>query len=223
MELISVLKIIFNHFKKSYFIFTGIWFTIGLLLFIPMNQDDEFFAIILLIYMISSIIFTIVLGSILYGSYGKTLACLQNNRKNYVLGVIIVGIANSLLFTLVTAFIRLNSKAFYFNPFTFEIGITMFSFYISVFYLSGLYGLFISQKKKFRKIFYIIFTFIILTLGLFFIPISLELIVNLIEFNRNYDYVTINLSFNIFNIIAIALTSVYYLNLNIVKAYSNNN
>ncbi len=223
MELISVLKIIFNHFKKSYFIFTGIWFTIGLLLFIPWSQDDEVFAIVLLTYMISSIIFTIVIGSILYGSYGKTLACLQNNRKNYILGVIIVGIANSLLFTLVTAFIRLNSKAYYFNPLTFEIAITVFSFYISVFYLSGLYGLFISHKKKFRKIFYIVFTVIILGLGLFFIPMSLELILSLIDFNRNYNYLTLILSLNIFNIITIVLTSLYYLNLNIVKAYSNNN
>lgn len=223
MELTSILKIILNHFKKPYIIFTSIWFTIGLLLFIPWSQDNEVFAIILLMYMVSSVIFTIVMGSILYGSYGKTLAYLQNNRKSYILGIIIVGIANSLLFTLVTAFIRLNSEAYYFNPFSFQIGITVFSFYISVFYLSGLYGLFISHKKKFRKIFYIVFTVITLALGLFVIPLSLELIVSLIEFNRNFNYVSSVLNFNIFNVIAIVLTTFYYLNLNIVKAYSNNN
>lgn len=221
MELISMFKIILKHLKKYYIAYFSFWIVISCLLFIPFNNLNKINEIVLYIFTISTIIFNIYIGITLYSGYGKTFALIQNNRRHFIINALIIAGANTLLLTLLSALLRLNCNKTGLVAFNLQMGIILFSFYLFVFYCGALYGLFINQKKKVRKIFLTSCTIIILICGFYLLPLFYNFLKSLTSF-VSFDSFNLYLwIFIIFNIIAIITISIYYLYLNISKTFVN--
>lgn len=223
MGLNSMLKIIVNHLKKYYIVFTAIWFTLGVLLFIPIFGDsDSLIALVLLTFLITSVIFILFIGITMFGCYAKTFVFIQNNRKNFILTTLIVETVTAFLLTLLTAFLRLNSiAASFLVPFNLTLGLLLLLFYLCIFNLGGLYGLFINYKPFRKRIFFFILIFVLCFLGLLIIPMIGLLIEKIIVFDPDYNHIYYLIAFGIFNIALTLINSIYYLKLNTIKAYSN--
>lgn len=223
MGLSSMLKVIINHLKKPFIIFSSIWFVIGALLFIPFfGNNDNIISIILLTYLITSVLFILFTGVAIYGSYGNAFIFIQNNRKGFVLTALILGLTISLIFTLLAAFLRLNSLAASFlNPFSFSLGIMIFLFYLLVYYIGSLYGLFIKYKPFAKRLFFFIFSIALTIFGFFTIPLGIAFIASVVRYTEFDNNSLVLILLLLFNLISIVSCSIYYLKLNIIKAYSN--
>ena len=219
MELSNILKTLVNNLKKYYAIFIGIWFVIGLLFFIPSSRSDDLFALIYLLYVISSLSFCVILGSIAYGSFGKTYMLLQNNRKVYGVCCIIFCLINSFVFSLIAAFLRINSYSFYYNKMTIELFIILILCFATFFSIGGLYGLFVKHNKKIKRIVLVIFFILLSIFGMFTISIGYQIVIILVENEYDSGFFIIA-SFLLLSYIFTILNTIYYNKLNIIKAYS---
>lgn len=220
MELSSILKTFLNHLKNHFIVFVSIWFVIGLLLFLPITRSDNFFGIIYLVYLFSSLIFAFILGTLTFGSYTKTFILVQNNRKKIVFAGLIFSLLTSILFTIIAAFLRLKAKSYNITPFNMGLAFSLLSMYISAFYFGSIYGLFIKYNKKVKRIFYIVMFSLFAIFGYFILPFSVDLI-NIIIYTRYIsDVYNIILFFTIFSIIMIPICILKTLKLDILKSYS---
>lgn len=221
MELISMLKIMVKHLKKYYIIYFSFWIVISCLLLIPFKNLNKINEIVLYVFMISNIIFNIYIGITLYSEYGKTFALIQNNRRYFIINALIIAFVDTLLLTLLSALLRLNYIKSGLTAFNLQMGITLFSFYLFVFYCGALYGLFINQKKKVRKIFLTSFAILIIAFGYYLLPVFYNFLNSLITFNNFTSFNIYLWIFIIFDIITILAISLYYLYLNISKTFVN--
>lgn len=221
MGLISMLKIILKQLKKYYIIYFSFWIIVTFLLFIPFSNSSKTNEIVLYIFNVTTIIFNIYIGFTLYSGYGKAFALIQNNRRFFVINVLIIAFVNALLLTFLSALLRINytkSETIFFN---FKIGIILYSFYLFIFYCGALYGLFINQKRKIKKIFLICIGIIVLIFGYYLLPLFYSFLKSLISFDNFNSFNLCLWIFIIFNVIAITTTSIYYLYLNISKTFAN--
>lgn len=221
MELTSLLKVLINHFKKPYVIFTAVWVLISLLMFIPFPFIYELKIVFISLYIICSSVFSLYISYIIYGSYAKTLAQIQNNRKIFILNAFIISLIHSIELTCLFILLRINNNEFIFNPLSFKSILIIFSSYLLIFYVGGLYGIFVSNNKKVNKYFIILLLLAILIVAIFISPLTIDNIYAIINFTFFNNYNNI-LLFNIcFDIASICLCSGYYLLLNISKTYMN--
>ncbi len=220
MTLSNILKTIIKHFKKIYCIFIGIWFTIGLLLFLPFERENDYIALLYLIYLFSSFIFTLYIGITISGSYGKSFILIQNNRSNLVISSLIINIATAFIFTLITCFLRLNSNNYHFNPASFKLLFLSLSIYFLIYNIGTFYGIFFKNKPKAKKVFNIIVISSLCILGIIFIPLGIELVIFIVELDKYTKIGSILIYLNILSILLFVISTVYYLKLNIIKAYS---
>lgn len=220
MELSNLFKMFLNHKKGVLIGFVGFWFLIGCILFIPLNLNDNWCGITLLVFFFSSIFFSAYIGRTLYGQYGKTFVLIQNNRKCFALFVIIIGLLNSLLLTLIACFLRLNTFISAYNPVNFNLIILLFSFNFFIFNLGCLYGLFVKYNRKLKKVIFYIALITFTILGVFTLPVALELVEKIVNFKPGDSLGYSVLIFNLISVISVLLSFIYYNKMNIKKVYS---
>jgi MFS family permease len=220
MELSNILKTFINHLKNHFIIFIGVWFVIGLFLFLPITRSDNFFGIIYLVYLLSSLIFAFVLGTVAFGSYTKTFILVQNNRKKIVLACLIFSLLVTSVFTIIAAFLRLKAKTYNITPFNFPLALCLIAGYLLFFYLGAMYGLFIKFNKKAKRIFYIVMFTLFSIFGIIILPLGVE-IVNVIVYTKYFeDVIIVFYMFSGLNIILIPICILKTLKLDILKSYS---
>ena len=220
MELSNLFKMFLNHKKGLFIGFVGFWFLVGCILFIPLNLEDEWCGIILLLFFFSSIFFSAYIGRTLYGQYGKTFLLIQNNRKCFALFVIIIGLLNSLLLTLIACFLRLNTFISTYNPVNFNLLILLFSFNFFIFNLGCSYGLFVKYNRKLKKVIFYIALIVFTILGFFTLPLAFELIEKIVNFRPGDSLGSSILVFNLTSAISVLISFIYYIKMNIKKVYS---
>ena len=151
MALSNMLKMMYNHFKKTYLIYSVAFLIIGGLLYIPGINNIKFDIVNLSsicgnAFLFSSLFLSAILGSIIFGEYGKTFSLILNNKTPLLLSGIICGIANSLLLTLVFLVFRLNNQSN--NGFVFISLITIFFTFLCSFFFGSIYSLILKGKTK---------------------------------------------------------------------------
>ena len=219
MELSNILKSIIKNLKIYYIIFISLWIVCGgALLYITFN-DTKLYEIIYLLYLLSSIFFVIVLGSLMFGSFGKTFMLIQNNRKNYMITCLIFSIVNSLIFSLLFLFIRIKTHQD-FNSLNIGLLSILFLTYILSFYIGSLYGLFVKYNKIIKRLTYVVLFFGFIIFSYFNIFESLGIIKALIGYNQSIKIIIYVIPIGLLDIIFITICNVYYSKLNILKAYS---
>ena len=166
-----------------------------------------------------NIIFSFLIGYILYGSYGRSFALIQNNKKSFAFSSLLFLVLNSLLLSIFTFLIVLITLK---TNITFLSLIIIFSLFIGGAYFGSLYGLLLKNKKVIKLFFMII----VLSLCFIFIFIlvneAVELLYFLFDPNANSELFTKYLICIIIpSIICCATCNTLYLKLNIAKVYSH--
>lgn len=139
MEMSSMLKNIFKHFKKTYLIFTGILIILGLIL-IPLISTS-IASVIITLFLISTWMFSFILGDFFFSQYGKTFAIIQNNKSHLMFASIIFAVGNAVLFSLIFMLYRCTMA------FNFQSVALMFTIYLMLFYIGSVFGLLIKNKS----------------------------------------------------------------------------
>ena len=212
METSKMLKTFIKHLLIPYAIILGI--NIILFIYNLLFNDKNIY-----ILLIANSVFSFLLGYILYGSYGRSFALIQNNKKSFVISSIIFICLNSVLLTSVfclIAFISLKATISLF------VILVLFSLFIGSSYFGCLYGLLIKNKKVVRLFFMIS----VIGICLIFMNSLLAEIMNLLDFILNTSVQSSNF---IKYLMLIVLPSfifgttcnILYLKLNIAKVYSH--
>jgi len=221
MGLNSILKTILKNLKFCYIFFFSFWVIIGIGLLFPISENHVIYEGIYLIFGIFIILFNLIIGSLIYGSYGKTFISIQNNRKNYVLSSLIIWLCSSLLLTLLFMFLRIKAQPGFNNDFNIELITLILLIYLCCFGFGSLYGLYVKYNKITKRVLYVtLFTCIIISC--YFVSFkSLKLvnvILNYINTESSFTYIII---FGCIDILSLLICSFKYLKLNILKAYSD--
>ena len=214
METSKILKTFSKHLLIPYAMILGL----NIILIILSLLINPFYDAPYLCISINTI-FSFLIGYIIYGSYGRSFALIQNNKKNFIMSSFIFIIANSILLTLLVFLILLIG----FNKTISILSIIIiFLLFIGSTYLASLYGL-LFKNKKIRKLF-----FMIIALGLCIVFIGfLDTQINgfldylLTNSNNTKDFVKYLLLLGIPSITLCVICNFLYSYLNIAKVYSH--
>lgn len=219
MELNNILKSIVKNLKMYYIVFISLWIICGGILLFTSFNESKVYEIIYLVYLISSIFFVIVLGSLIFGSFGKTFMLIQNNRKNYIISSLIFATTNALIFALLFLFLKIKTHPDFISL---NIGLLVILFltYILSFYIGSLYGLFIKYNKIVKRLIYGVLFFGFIIFSYFISFESLEISKALIGYDQSIKTIYYVIALGLCDIIFIIICNVYYFKLNILKAYS---
>ena len=148
MSVSSMLKMVFNHLKKSYLIFCSSCIALGLLMLIPAikNINIDYVSLLTLsinLIIISCLIVSSVLGKIIYYDYGKSLSLVQNNKKIILITGPIICVINAFVFTIISNILLIPNGGFNFKATT-----IFFLSYIVMYYFGALFSIFIIKKTK---------------------------------------------------------------------------
>ena len=200
MELSNILKSIIKNLKMYYIIFISLWIACGGILLFTTFSKSKVYEIIYLVYLISSIFFVIVLGSLMFGSFGKTFMLIQNNRKNYIITSLIFSITNSLIFALLFLFLKIKTHQDFVSL---NIGLLtiLFLTYILSFYIGSVYGLFVKYNKIVKRLIYIVLFFGFLIFSYFISFESLEISKALIGYDQSIKVINYIITLGLCDII----------------------
>lgn len=148
MSVSSMLKMVFNHLKKSYLIFCSSCTALALVMLIPVIKNITIDQVPLLtlstnLIIISCLIVSSVLGKIIYYDYGKSLSLVQNNKKIILITGPIICVINAFIFTIISNILLIPNDGFIFKA-----TIILFLSYIVMYFLGALFSIFIIKKTK---------------------------------------------------------------------------
>ena len=219
MELINILKTQFKQLKYFIIIFVSLWFIISMFMFINFKNKEAVTNVFMTLYLLSSIIFSLFFGSILYGSYAKSFIYIQNNRLNYSLCMLIWNICTTLVLTILFSLVKINTV--YLAQTKFNIIMLMFVLYFSCFNIGSIYGLFVKYNNFIRKLSLLIFILIFIVLGYYTIPFIFNTVLKTVACCKTMSMSGWIISLLFINIGLSGLCLLYYNKLDIIKAYSN--
>lgn len=221
MDLSNILKIHFKNYRSSYFYFTIFSVLIMITSIVFKNTSDNLRCLFVLVYILASLIFTFIIGNLIFGSFGKTYLLIQNNRKNYFISSIFIDIINAIILSVFFIIIRLFNINEGNLLFDFRLLIVVLLSYLLIFSIGMLYGLFVKNAKKFKR-YFIIFVFALFSVLGYFIYTLLNSFVtyflnDLVKLNH-LSIIIIMCSIMI-NIIINTICFIYYLKMNTIKVY----
>lgn len=221
MALSSIIKMQLTHLKKPLLIYTIVCFILGLSFFISSNPLLDFGEDLLYVFESISLITCFIMGIIIYGSYAKAYAFLQNNKEKYILVALIWNIGFSLY--LLILFVFLRNQYYLLDVESTDLNLVIIAFLTNCFFfnLGSIFGLFFKSNKRRKSLLKIILIILFPICGYYFIDaffsISYYTAVNgLADAAGQFLIIMLPL-----NIALFSLCSLYYYRLSLIKAYSN--
>jgi len=215
MVVSSLLKMLFNHFKKFYLIFCFTCIILGILLLIPGIRDisvDQISlnSIIQNSFLVCSFIVSGTIGSIIYYEYGKAFALIQNNKKPLIISGLIVSLINAFIMTILLSVILICSGSLITNTISIYVIVNSLFTYVTTYYIGALFRVFIKDRKIIvLSISAVVMSFVLSFLGKMFEWINLYKIIvfSNTEHNNIGTLITIVL---VGLILSLTMTFTYY-------------